>query len=292
MAPASLASVSDCSVSMKLNSAICPSPSSSASIKSTSTPQSPLRRESLSLASPDPALALTASSFRLLPASPVNGPIHAVVDVARLLEQRKADDRASDVAKPTLTRPGCLHMEASPALIGPADTPPMTLRDPSCSSVAGMMVAGGGDGVEGVPVSSEVVPRSDASGEPHPAKRLSHNDSANCRKLSASSMSLNHLGSQIVVNHTPALAVSCSTAAVKPTSGGNRRTLSLAKAGSVAEQRHPHINDKSADSTNPLNMTSRDKDCSVASSPSCTPSSRAVSICDDQNICFARFRFK
>ena len=131
MAPASLSSVSDCSVSMKRNSA-------TGSSKPT-TPHSPKRRDSFL----SPAAASAAPSLRLVSSS-TNGSLHAVVDVVRLLEQRKVIDSALSPVAQDLDRlrPGRL-MEATPALVDPPT--PMTLRNPACGG--GVMVTGGGDGV-------------------------------------------------------------------------------------------------------------------------------------------------
>ena len=133
MAPASLTSVSDCSVSMKLNSA-------TGSDKST-TPQSPKRRET-SFASP---IAASSAPSLCLVSSSTHGSLHAVVDVVRLLEQRKVIDSAlSPVGQDFGSgRPGCFLMEATPALVDPPT--PMTIRSPACGG--GVMVTGGGDGV-------------------------------------------------------------------------------------------------------------------------------------------------
>ena len=144
---------------MKLNSAAFSSPATSRP----TTPQSPLRRES------SPAVASTASTYRLLSSSAAHG-LHAVVDVVRLLEEhqqqrgKRVVDRVPEVPlhPPSGER---LHMEASPALVDPASS--MTLRNPPCGG-GSIMVAGGGDGVvEGVPASSGA-PRPDAATLPTP----------------------------------------------------------------------------------------------------------------------------
>ena len=188
-----------CSASMNLSSGVLSNPSNRPSLDA------------------EPA----HSTFRLLSSSTTRG-LDAVVDIVRLLEQRKKLIGPRDRVNPRLGER--LPMETSPALVNPTSS--LSLRNSSCETNGGgggvggggsgggecTMVAGGGEGVVDVVPASTGVPLPDATTLPTAggvssggrssatlASLPSKDSSTHRRKLSASSLASTKLKSE--VNH-------------------------------------------------------------------------------------------